>query len=882
MEDNSFFSGLSSIGEAIGESSYGRCVTLWITSCEPSAKSLCVRLGGPGNLWHTVSFPMTQPLTVHRLAGVRVLRRATELAIATPSYTQSPAAESEEVTRSGEMAAMDVLTNMASTAAGSIMKMTGTTSGGKEDRNHGNGDDAPEVELVAAADDTEHAPLRVRFRWAIGEILPGAPLSTEAKEEAAAQAASRESSGSKNEGPIEAEQRPHADNNSGSFENTQEPEGGEGRAEGFALLSTYHSPFDDAESAQDANSPHKEPHTPPSPALGDEESTPNSSAVDSAPFRSPSLPEAAPPHVPAVNMQHLSGLHDDSSDNSHHSDQGSAPENHPLHPSGTAAGSHSAGAADPIRTQSPITRLSTPLDVPRHPDQLHSSSADTKNPVAVSFNGSDVALQRREHSATMSTGQSSSRSNTPRRQRPLSARRSTVQIDLAPAMEDTLKAKKSPIKENATTATASAATSDVSVNISDDDEDDMPVRAMHLPPPPPPALPMQQQQQTDFAASEHAKDNQDPSHASHTPAQPSLDAAAASHALHFASSADREAPSASQWVSRPSVDNLFEGAAASELLVSVAVVAVVNTNGAADPHRVVSVGIQATTTTPEKRDSKGAGMPSSSQASAACVSFQTAPTLRSLASVVPQMSAPTLLHSLQHREKSNDGNDDHDDDEQERRRGMTDLHAVCTVSESVLTANATAVAAAAVLWTTEADVKPTDKAPLSSSAPLTQEVRFSGANGDVVVTQWTYLTVGAYRDAALNLRCRADEPGQPTLQLLFVAQGKAAGVPAHVWVSAPGSRLDAVQHRLAAAAPVHSLLLQPVHVTLQDPLGYIAVHVPQIPQQRHHSQHAANAGATATVTTTSTASAHVEPIFFPGFSEEWVCARSMLEASLKL
>ncbi|KPA84030.1 hypothetical protein ABB37_02161 [Leptomonas pyrrhocoris] len=813
MDDTSFISGLSGIGDAIGESSYGRCVTLWITRCEPAAESLCVRLGGPGSQWYTVALPMTQPLTIYRPSRVRVLRRATELAFATPVYAQSPAAESNGVRPSRALTAMDVLVNVASADAGSTMLTTVADSAG------GVPDEAPSTELVAAAaagaggddDGALHAPLRVHFRWAIGETLSGAPPPTEV---AASGAAPKEPRGPSHNGTVEIEGR--------KWEVQNEVEVHDSNADGSAGRDTpYQEGQDDNEGAAFAlptsvsdasydkmNSAHKQdsaeaanatvkPHSPPSAALGDEASTPNISA-DSSLFKPLAPPRASGPDAETQDG-HLR--------------------------------KHHAVAAKPF--------IDVEEELHSHHDDDATSDADGGGARSQSpFNGSEFTPQPRASSPHMSAGgYSSSRSNTPRRQRPRSARRSTVHMDLAPRMEDTLEP---PRKE-----TGTAVAPEDSVHISDDD---VRWQAMHHPPQPPL---LSSTGKEAIPAREHA-----------LPSTTPIDERSST----APNGERRQAPLPPASELRPSVDNLFQGVAAGELLVAVAVVAVVNTNSAADPHRVVSVGINA-----------------SDAAFAECVSFQTAPTLRSLAAVVPQMSAPVLLCPLRlNQEKAQEGGVTKDG--AQSTTSTTSLHAACTVTES-LAASANATTISTVLWTTRADVDPVDAAQLSSTSPVEQEVRFHGANGDVVVTQWTYITVGAYRDAVLNLRCRADEPGHPTLQLLLVANEKwdrrkrrnkkrpenaQTSVPVHIWVSATGSKANAVQHRLAAAATEHSLLHQPVHVTLQDTLGYIAVHVPPLPQRRQRTNSDPNAIS------------HVVPLFFRGFSDAWTRASALKHAPVTL
>jgi hypothetical protein len=880
MEDNSFISGLSSIGEAIGESSYGRCITLWITSCEPSLESLSVRLGGPGSPWHTVLLPMEQPLTIHRPAGVRVLRRATELAIATPAYAQSPAAESEVVHASSDMAAVDVLTNMASTAAGSTVT---TIAAGAEE--------APDTELVAATtasdgDDDTRAPLRVHLRWAIGELLPGAVLSAEAGEQAAAAVVVPPSFPELSNDDLAEKQDDHEESQPheaprefSSLENSPD----EADA-ALRIPSSYRTPFDDDDAApvtaattagahhddtEEAVNTIAASHRSPSAPLGDEDSTPSSSGKLS-PFNSP--PTADAPVPPAVVVPRLSGLRgDDHDEEPHHTGittessnatakqpidgdedrNGSADgvhSNHPLHPT-----QQMNDGVPPIRTQSLDTSLPAPLTVSQHKHGSSGHHAEARDAVAVSFDDIEFTPQHREASMAMSVGHSSSRSNTPRRQRPQSARRSTVQMDLAPVMGETLELRKAEASV--------AATAEDSVHISDDDDDsDLPQHVMHLPPPPPPP-----------AASEYSGAEK----LAESPPQQQQQHASA-HTLHFDNAIDhgstpviqksRAEPAAAASppaVLRPCVENLFEGAAASELLVTVAVVAVTNTKGAADLHRVVSVNLTASAAALDT--AKGS----------TCVSFHTTPMLRSVAGVVPQMSSPALLTpSPLTAMTTTEGRGEATNDCEEHKKSTGLLHAACTVTEMITVHSSTS--SSTVLWTANADVSLAGTADSPCSSPVTQEVRFDGANGDVVITRWTVLTVGAYRDAALNLRCRADEPGQPTLQLLLVADERnperkeskhharsQTSVPVHVWVSAPGSQASVVQHRLAAAATVHSLVQQPIQVAMQDPLGYIALHIPQLQSRR-------------------AAKAHLELIFFGGFSDEWTRTASLKHASVTL
>lgn len=813
MEDNSFISGLSSIGEAIGESSYGRCITLWISRCEPSADAVHVRLGGPGCPWHVVQLPMRVPVTLHRAAGARVLRRATELAVATPSYAASAAADSDELHSSCDMAAMDVLTNMASAAAGSTLLFVPNLSGGAGD--------APDAELIAAdVAGEDGAALHVHFRWAIGEVLPGAPLSREAQGD------------------------------------EDEPE-----AESADL-----SPASAAAAEV---------------LLGDEDSTPNSSA-SLTPFKASAapVPEAAvtPPIFGDRNdgngadSARSDGEEEDEEDenergaekNDTEANSESDPREGNQHPQHPLVPSPPPVAGDgSMRAQSPTSSLPAPLPLPPY---THSNG--TPDPIAVSFNENDFGLPHRETSATPSGGggggggggSSSSRSHTPRRQRPRSARRSTVQMDLAPVMEEKVEQKAEEAAEEATAATST----DASVHISDDDEDDMPPHAMHRPPPP---APPQQSSASPFIDSTSDDQQEAPKPSSAAPR--SAETVTNTPSPTPPRPAARSAPAAS-------AENLFEGVAASAMLVAVAVVGVVNTKGTADPHRVVSVAIE------------GGADPSlpSSTAAAATVSFRTAPTLRSLAAVVPQLSPPALLES--------DG-----------ARGRVTLHTTCTVTESVAsTTSAATPAASTVLWSSRADVRQSGSAAqhepqqqqqhsfassssaLSAAALAATEVRFKGANGDLVITRWTFLTVGAYREAALNLRCRADEPGEPTLQLLLVADDAAGKNPAfttkksahmqqqmttsaHIWMSAPALSGQAAQHRFATAAPPHALLQQPVHMALRDPLGCISVHIPAQRSRRAQQQQQQQPGRSRKPAT------HIEPILFCAFSETWTRAATI-------
>ncbi|KPI88356.1 hypothetical protein ABL78_2531, partial [Leptomonas seymouri] len=812
MEDNSCISGISTIGDPISESGYGRCITLWIISCDPPAESLSVRLGGPGSQWHAIALPMEQPLTVQCSTSKSVRHCTTELAIATPSYVESPAAISDEIHPSCDMVAMDVLTNTASAAAGSTIIATVADSASEAEGN------ALTTEILAAAGagsegEASLAPLHVYFRFSLGVLLAGDPMPAAAAEDGAAQTTSPTLSGNLSISVDEKEGRLF-DAHCGDADAGNLQHAGNADDAPTLPLASHRTPSDEEDSTHEQRT-----------------LTAKSSVTTAKPFID-------------ADVEHSSQRSGVGTEGDVHSTYPPSPV--PLvEPSSSCTRGHAAadvqpGRGGPAPSPSRGTILTPRLVLSHDSNGTPNNTKDTK--ALPSGNREHTPHQHGGSSNISDSEHSSSQSNTLRRQRPRNARRSIVQMDLAPMMEDAAEPENSE-GENG----EAAVTTEDSVYISDDCEEDMPPQERRHRPSSPPVAEVEVPGVEQAPLSSSASDQR--SKRAHSPEHKQEDSPPTIK-LH------------------PSTENLFEGVESSELLVAVAVVAVVNTKSTADPHRIVSVSVKAGVVTSDEADS--------TTASTECVAFQTAPTLRSLAAVVPQMSVPVLLRPPSLRSSKAEDEADAKKGE-ENTKVAVQLHVTCTVTESMISGG---TSTSTVLWAATAFVDPADMADLSSASPATKKVSFHGANGDTVVTQWTYITVGAYRDATLNFRCRVDEPGKPTLQLLLIADGTSSSrkkssrshpalqtsVAAHVWVCTPGSKASTTQHRLAAAATVQSLVQQPLHVALQDSLGYIAVHVPQ-----HH--HAAE---------TSSIGSHVEPLFIRGFSVEWSRATVLKHAAVTL
>ncbi|KAK7195873.1 Galactose oxidase, central domain containing protein [Novymonas esmeraldas] len=808
MEDTSFFSGLSSIGEAVGEAGYGRCVSVLVTSCTPAADELAVRLGGPGCPWEVLPLPMQQPVVLHRQPGVGIARRATELAFATTAYATDTAGNADDVHPSTELVAMDVLTGTAVAAAavasvtdGTVAALTAVAgNAGDDDDSNSNGDAAP--------------PLHVSFRWAVGEFLPGATP------------------------PTAAEVAPHPDE--------EAPE---------MLLPTSDGD-DDRDNAL---------HTPRTPTpIGDEATTPLSS--EEQPPTPPTL-QPAPPDVAAEAGESEAVQRTSVQDT----------EEHETVPSEVAPIAAHSDTDAPSQPKSPSA-----ADPLRAPD----SDAESDGKGAPAHASEDGAPPNTMPSGAQS---SSSRSNTPRRQRPRNYRRSTIHMEMAPELTPP------PTDDLAAAPEERDTASEDTVQISDDDDDDVAVVMHRPPPPPPPPRPPQSpaaaaavaavaviaadEAEGEAAASTTGR-QLPPSHAApaldphmvepaHTTSEVGRSSGSAgdrtpsSHVAQLRYDADatpekQRSPQQQQQRTAkaapppplPTADTLFEGADGAAVVVIVGVVSLCNSNGAADPHRVVRVDLEAA----ERHSGSHAGV----------LAFRTAPALRGLAMAVPQVSSVVLLPSTQHRHSSVSQTDS---EAVADAATLPPLHVTCVVTEQVEAA--TDGSASTTLWSAVADVAPPRGSP--SAAPISHQVSFTGDNGDVVLTSWTYMTVSTYRDAVLNLRSRGAAPGaHPILQMMLVDESpppsqartkpsrRAGGATASIWVAspAPSSSCEAagsgaLAHRIVTVSRVDGFAHQPVSVPVRDPLVYVAV------------QHLGSSAAP------STTASHAQPIFPRMFADAW-------------
>ncbi|CAC9489349.1 hypothetical protein LINJ_23_0670 [Leishmania infantum JPCM5] len=787
MNDTSFLSGLSSIGEAIGETAYGRCISIFVISCEPSLDELAVRLGGPGCPWETVQLPMRQPVVLHRHPGARVARRATELAFAMKSYVESLTSDVDDLHPTGGMAAMDILTSTAISAAASTL----TTSAGSAAAVGG-----PVTELTAATDTLNATPdaegnrgasqpsLHVCFHWAIGEVLP----------EFDPPAADATKNGEGDDAVCREKAHDREDGKSGSYDGRKG--GGEVHYSSNGVETSSEAPATTAPAAETA---------------------------------------AATAHEEAMTE---------------------------------AQGGHGEEAAAGVAARFNPPLCVNPLSA--YGDTLVSEVMRT----ADDDRGGDVLTPQKDgYSAAISGALSSPpRSKTPRRQRPQNYRSSIIHMEMTPVMA-------SPSKE----AGGHGATTESLVKMSEDndeDEDNVAPVVMHFPPPPPatgtarpPVVHSEPQEvalDTNIMAPVRLSNEAERlCNTVFTPLSFNNEtegtlvhqrrAAPASEEQHNTAAAVK-APAPPQ----PTANNLFEGADSGALIVMVGVVAIYSTSGTADPHRVVSVEVSATTA-----DKEGTMHHPDSHTSA--LSFRTTPALRGLAAVVPQVSSPVLLLSRYPNDASRAAGDDD--------RGVANtgpavppaLHATCILTENVasMEGGTAGSCTSTTLWTSVADVAPRHGSLLlsvSSPAPAPQmshEVRFTGANGDVVLTLWTYMTVSAYRDAVLNLRSRATESSaQPVLQMLLIDESPSRTTKtktsscrnpstATVWVSSPSSshsaRADGIAHRVVTVSSAYDIVQQPVNVPVRGPLVYVAVQP----------------------STSASAASDAQPIFLHMFSDAW-------------
>ncbi|KAG5504377.1 hypothetical protein JKF63_04828 [Porcisia hertigi] len=794
MESASLFE-LSSLTEAIGVTNYGRTVSIFVISCDPSLDELAVRLGGPGCPWKMIDLPMQQPIILDRQPSVRVARRATELAFATKEYVESPIVDADEVHPSTSMVAMDVLTTSAISAAASTL----TTS-----TNYGTAGDTSVTELAAAADEvddttlaergqsTPQPPLRVSFRWAIGQVLLGFTP------------------------PVEDAANAREDN----------VEGGEERVHDRAV--------ERSESEASCDSSEQQPwhNTPPLsknilPIFSPQMST-SAEAVNTAARGDKSDAAVVPP---TNFLAHAGPLHDDCGD-----------ENANPHKNGAAVFSHDENTTAGV--QSPFN-----LSTLEGPSRVHDNAeALAVTPAGNEMGSNAIASERNRHSASavvISGAQSSPfRSDTPRRQRPPNFRRSNIQMSLAPAVVP-------PSEE----ANSRDETTEDPLDISEDDhvggETPAPTGMQH--PLRPPAASTARQPIGSSAPqvvpsldpynmmSIRLSDQNKTSCSTPLIQLPitGVTTAALGHQNQTGQVSEQRSSTAALVKApaspRPTADNLFEGVDGDALIVMVGVVALYNINGTADPHRVASVEVKATAL--DKEDTTH-----HLTSHAPMFSFSTTPALRGLAAVVPQVSGPFLL--LPH----------HTRDENSAATAAAAgpppvLHTTCIVTEQVVSTEGGVASGCTTttttLWTNVADVVPEHSSPSplalhpASRSPITHEVRFTGPNGDVVLTRWTYLTVSAYRDAVLNLRSRFTKRGtKPVLQMLLIDESSSkpkkskkaicdSPLAAIVWVSSPSSSdpapTDDIAHRVVTVSPAHGFVQQPVSVPVRSPLVYVAV-----------------------------------------------------------
>ncbi|GET88712.1 hypothetical protein LtaPh_2307800 [Leishmania tarentolae] len=761
MNDSSLLSGLSSIGDAIGETAYGRCVSFFVISCEPLLNELAVRLGGPGCPWETVQLPMQQPILLRRHPGVLVARRATELAFATKSHVESLTSSVNDLHPTCSMVAMDILTGTAISAAASTL----TTYAGPTAPV-----DVPVTVLTAtteaqnAVSDAEGShsaspsPLRVCFYWGIGETL------------------------------LEFNQ-PATD--------TARTEGG-----------------DDAPGENKASDRENEERESENDRKGDEGKDYSSNDVGT----NSELPAATAPAVAtAVSTAHEERVME-------------------------VQGDHGEQTAPAVSA-----RFSSPLFVNLLSSWHDNSASEVMCTADDNSASGTLKLQKDGHSVAICGRPSPPRSSkTPRRQRPENYRSTMIHMEMAPDMVTPPQeaGERHMAKENL-------------VKVSKDDNEgaeNMASAVVHFPSSPS-AKEMAQPLVAYRALEEVAPETN-----MMTPVQLRNEAerscSTAVTRLLFNNETDddldhkRQAapgcdePNTAAVVKasarpQPTADNLFEGADGAALIVTVGVVAIYNTNGTADPHRIVSVEISATPDDAETMHH--------SESHSFALSFRTTPTLRGLAASVPQVSSPVLLLS---RYQNDRNGATHSDD-----TGVVDanpvvlpaLHATCILTENVALKEeiTSGNCASTTLWTSVADVAPVhvlqslSAHPLAPAPLMSHEVRFTGANSDAVLTRWTYMTVSAYRDAVLNLRSRVTETNaQPVLQLLLIDESPSRTrktkmsscqnlSTATVWVSSSSSldstRVDSIAHRVVAVSSTYDIVQQPLSVPVWDPLVYVAV-----------------------------------------------------------
>ncbi|KAG5501218.1 hypothetical protein JIQ42_06217 [Leishmania sp. Namibia] len=865
MDDSSFLSGLSSINEAIRDTAYGRCISILVTSCEPSLDELAVRLGGPGCPWEIARLPMQRPVVLHRHPGVRVARRATELAFATKAYAESPAADTNEVHPSGSMVAMDILTSTAISAAASTLTTSAVPAATV---------DSPVTELTATKqmlDGTSDAeggggasqpPLRVRFCWTIGEVLPGHTP----------QAGDAAKTGEGND--AEDERKPH-------FREDEKTENEDSRECDAPLPRTSATP-------------------------GGEAITPFSSGKLSAISCSAQLAFAGFDAVPEEEDGGCLAATEETSAraaaaNNNRRDKGTAPcENgamvavggqgeHHISNGGVTRGEVPAATAPPAETGAGTAReekavaehgggseeaagrvserFLSPIVVDpfsTHDDAVTAavklmadSDADSSGAHALKKDTQSPAS-----AAILGAPSSPIRCKTPRRRRPHHYRCGTIDMAMTPVMTP-------PLQE----ADGRDATAEDPVQVSEDDNEDrdnVASTVIRSPPPPPAAGTLRHQvgHAAPHALAPALDSNTETPIRLTNEAESSYDTRVKPPSSNGSGDGtlDRQrqaAPVPKEYegtsvvvkasaVPRPTAANLFKGADGAALIVVVGVVAIYNANGTADPHRIVSAEISATTLEKE-------GTTHDRALHTTAFSFRTAPALRGLAAVVPQVSSPLLLLSrCQNGAKGTA--DDYTGAADAVLATPPTLHVSCTVTEHMAFTEEgiSSDCASTTLWTSIADVA-LDQRLLSPSAsspapapPITHEVRFTGANGDAVLTLWTYMTVSAYRDAVLNLRSRVTATGaQPVLQMLLVEESPVRTdkpntsrhpepSTATVWVSSPSSfdseRVDSIVHRVVAVSPAHDIMQQPVNVPVRNPLAYVAVQLSSSSSAASHAQ----------------------------------------------
>ncbi|KAG5504755.1 hypothetical protein GH5_05382 [Leishmania sp. Ghana 2012 LV757] len=865
MDDSSFLSGLSSINEAIRDTAYGRCISILVTSCEPSFDELAVRLGGPGCPWEIARLPMQRPVVLHRHPGVRVARRATELAFATKAYAESPAADTNDVHPSGSMVAMDILTSTAISAAASTLTTSAVPAATG---------DSPVTELTATKqmlDGTSDAeggggasqpPLRVCFCWAIGEVLPGhTPQAGDA-------AKTGEGNGA------EDERKAH-------FRDDEKTEN---------------------EDSRECDAPL--PRT--SATLGGEAITPFSSGKLSAISCSAQLAFAGFDAVPEEEDGGcLAAIEETSaraaSANNNRRDKGTTPCKNGAMIAAGGQGEHRSSNGGVTRGEVP-TATAPPAETgagTAHEEKAvaqHGSGSEEAatgvserflspivvNPFSTHDDAVTAAVKLMTDSAADSSGahalkkdiqspasaailggpSSPIRCKSPRRRRPHHYRCGTIDMAMTPVMTP-------PQQE----ADGRDVTAEVPVQVSEDDNEDRGnVASTVIRSPPPPQAAGTLRHQVGHAAP-HAlapalDSNTETTIRLSNEAESSYNTTVKPPSSNGAGDGtlDRQRQAApvpkkyegtsvvvkASAVPRPTAGNLFKGVDGAALIVVVGVVSIYNANGTADPHRIVSAEISATTLEKE-------GTTHDCALHTTAFSFRTAPTLRGLAAVVPQVSSPLLLLSRCQNGAKGTASDYAGAAVAVLATPPT-LRVSCTVTEHIAFTEEgiSSDCASTTLWTSIADVA-LDQRLLSPSAsspapapPTTHEVRFTGANGDGVLTLWTYMTVGAYRDAVLNLRSRVAATGAPpVLQMLLVEESPVRTdkpntsrhpkpSTATVWVSSPSSsdseRVDSIVHRVVAVSPAHDIMQQPVSVPVRNPLAYVAVQLFSSSSVASHAQ----------------------------------------------